>query len=136
MSDWKNRIEESRNEEFRKAREENERRKANEEARKENGRLREETKWRAERAKRLAKLQARYRCHICRKPSSEPGKRQESTGRLVEHHEFYSGPREYEKITVDDWSIPGDLMKCNNCKKWTCTDHIHWGICKECAERL
>jgi len=136
MSDWKQRIEQKRNEELRKAREEDLKGRINEKARREKERRREEEKLKAEYAKRLAKLQARFRCHICGKPSSKPSEKQESTGRLVQHHEFYSGPKEYEKITVEDWSSPGDLIKCDNCKKWTCAEHIHWGICKKCAERL
>lgn len=136
MLDWKKRIEQKRNDELRKKQEETSRRKAQEGAKREAILRMEENKLKVERAKHLAKLQARFKCHVCSKPSLEPGKREESTSILIQHHEFYSGTKEYEKITVDDWNIPGDLIKCKNCKKWTCVEHIHWGVCKKCAERL
>lgn len=135
MNDWKRRIEEKRNEELRKAREEDSRRRANDEAQKEAASRREEQKLKAEYARRIAKLQSRFKCHICGKPASKPGTQEVSTGRIRQYHEFYSGAREYETETVDDWNTPGDLTKCDKCKKWTCADHIHWGICKNCAGR-
>lgn len=135
MLDWKKRIEQKRNEELSREDKERATRKAQEEAKREARQRKEEEKLRAEHTKRLVKLQARYRCHICGKPSSEPSKGQESTGRFVVHHEFYSGPSEYEMRTVDDWNSPGDLERCSKCHQWTCKNCIHWGICKKCAER-
>lgn len=135
MLDWKKKVEKKRSEELIREDEERARRKVQEEKRESKGRI-EEEKLKAERARRLAKLQSRFKCHICGKPSLTPGERQESTDRLVQHHEFYSGPKEYEKITIEDWNTPGDLIRCDKCKKWSCSSHIHWGICKNCAERL
>lgn len=80
------------------------------------------------------KYLARFHCHIrnCSYFSHEPA--------YIEEH-FSSGggygiPEFRSTTKTPDWTKPGDLFTCQRCQKWTCKDHIHEGICQECAEKL
>lgn len=136
MIDWKKRIEDKRNAELQRAEAERQRKLARERAEVEAAQRRQQQKIEADYARRVAKLGSRFKCHICSRPALRPGHREERTSIPVTHHEFYSGPVEYEITTVTDWNIPDDLTKCSRCHKWTCAEHIHWDICKNCAEIL
>jgi len=64
-----------------------------------------------------------FHCHICnvraQKPGTQSGLDDEGSTRFW-----------------DDWSLPGDLWKCELCFRWTCAEHFSNGICQECAEKL
>lgn len=94
--------------------------------------------------KNLARLQKRFKCHVCGKPSSYPHYEGSSSGNSEED----------PKPGYPNWNKPGDLEKCSMCRNWVCKDHInhatHYhhgcpfgsvttdpnGICQRCAEKL
>jgi hypothetical protein len=91
--------------------------------------LQEEAKKKAETAKKNNEQESRreqlhgFRCHICHTPARIPGTK-------YGHDEYGAS------MPSNDWSIPGDLYRCERCVKWTCKKHLHKGICPECAEKL
>lgn len=79
----------------------------------------------AEYAKNLAEHQAKFKCHIrgCTVASAGPV------------HENLSTRLETFPETVE-WMSPTGLKECKKCHKWTCREHLHQGICMECAEKM
>jgi hypothetical protein len=118
MNDWKRELDEKL-----AAKEEAQYRAALEQGRKK--RETEERQAKARDAALAAKL-ARFKCHVCGKSASKPGLTCSGGGSGTQEGYSYS----------QNWDFPGDLERCNNCRKWTCEEHIHKGICKSCAERL
>ncbi len=80
---------------------------------------------------------SRFHCHVkgCTVVSRFPGER-EVGQRYEPGWDYQKGT--YFPIMRSDFSIPGDLVRCEKCGGWTCTnpDHLHNGICVECGKRL
>lgn len=108
--DWKRSIDE------RLARQEAERKqqKADEEKRK------SDAKHRAY-ERQLADHIRRFKCQICGTPSEGP----RTWWDTEDHPELH-----YE------WNKPLNIFCCSRCNKWTCGDHIHQGICRNCASKI
>jgi hypothetical protein len=69
----------------------------------------------------LTEFGKRFNCHIC--------------GKLP------TGQKQSSYLTMDGWEytpldLPNGLWTCAKCRKWTCVEHIHKEICKECAEKM
>jgi len=82
-----------------------------------------------EEAEKLTEHQRRFHCCVCGKPS--PGPFMGLTGVPISDWPGWvdePGPH---------WRIPtGGLKKCSQCGQWACEEHIHKGICQNCAKRL
>ncbi|MCX6704609.1 MAG: hypothetical protein NTZ07_04175 [Candidatus Woesebacteria bacterium] len=88
-----------------------------------------------EKEAKLLKLAQTFYCHFhgCNVRAQKPSIHTESWGG---DSPGYGVPASGGSSTVEDWSLPGDLQLCEKCKQWTCEDHIHNGICQDCAEKL
>lgn len=64
----------------------------------------------------LAQHKGKFRCHVCKEPSS--------------------GPQKPEYALQSGDIKPSGLTKCALCDKWTCDNCLHRGICKECVKDL
>ena len=73
-------------------------------------------------SRKLKKLQKKFHCHICGVSAQYP-------------LQARCGPKDDDFPQEPSWDRPGDLWLCHKCNKWTCSLHIHEGICKECAEK-
>ena len=135
MTNWTTKIEKKREEETQKALDENRQKEARKKAGQEAEQQREKLKWKNKQARNLSWHQLRFKCHICRKPSSGPGTSEQGTGRYSSTGDIGSVSWEITN-TVTDWNKPVDLVRCEKCKKWTCTAHIYLDICQMCGERL
>ena len=62
---------------------------------------------RAQYQRKLAKLQRRFKCHVCGKPATRPDNRRDPDN----------------DTRYDEWDVPGDLEPCYYCHKWTCPEH-------------
>ena len=82
----------------------------------------------ANESQKLRNFQAKFVCHICKTPATEP--RQYNIGT----REPFTDDSGFSMQT--DWNTPADLWKCTKCNKWTCAEHIHKGICQTCAEKM
>jgi hypothetical protein len=78
---------------------------------------------------KLEELGEKFKCHVCGTSASIPASSSYKTGND-------DGYNTYDYVSYDNWSAPGDLRGCSICSNWTCLNHIHEGICKECAEKL
>ncbi len=78
---------------------------------------------------RLAEHQKSFKCHIkgCTVESLGP-KPIGGLAHVVWNVEF--------DVRFFDWECPSSLEACSLCGRWTCSSHIHHGICKECGEKL
>ncbi len=72
-------------------------------------------------------LGLRFKCAVCGKQASKPEER--GGGSYSDAFGTHWDPISY------DWGKPGDLYRCDMCGRWICSEHIHAGICKRCAER-
>jgi hypothetical protein len=72
---------------------------------------------------RLERHQEEFYCHVCGKPSSGS-----ATGYIAVYDE--------QDETYEKWDTPKDLERCSMCDEYTCRDHLHRGICKDCAQKL
>jgi len=74
----------------------------------------------AEYARKLARHQRRFKCHIkgCTKRSGGP---------------THLDPHEVGYGSAVRWDSPRDLEQCLRCHRWTCREHIHSSICKNHA---
>jgi len=87
-----------------------------------------------ERLKNLRQLGNRFKCHVCGYRAQKPSKG---------WHSYYDGPGQIgvdfpvsAGHKTDDWSKPADLYRCYRCKKWTCDECRHEGICQKCGEKI
>lgn len=76
----------------------------------------------ADYARRLRKHQSRFQCHVCGAPSTGPALVKHSDGALAE--------------LEPDWSSPRGVERCIKCYEFTCSEHLHMGICRSCACRM
>ncbi len=72
----------------------------------------------------LERLQRKYSCHICGKLPTKPAKME-------------MGGSDYTASeTVDNWKLPGDLIKCSICHRWTCEEDFYEEYCRKCGDKL
>lgn len=83
----------------------------------------------AKEPERLKQHQARFYCHICGKPSPQPYQYWDDHG---------ENGQLYVPSYVTDYNQPTELVRCAQCKKWTCSNavppHLENGVCKKCLE--
>ena len=79
----------------------------------------------AEEDRIFAEFQAKFQCHVCHKPASQPTEEYVDQGMSCGYIET-------------NWELPYDLVKCLWCGQWTCQGQecIYRGICRHCAEKL
>jgi hypothetical protein len=124
MADWKSEYE-------RKIREQAAEKERRENQRSEEKFQREQEKIQKQYDDRLAKHKRSFQCHVCGTVSEKP-----DTTYTVSRTR--SDPHDPERELYDespDWSKPGDLEKCSHCQKWTCSDCLHLGVCRFCAQK-
>lgn len=88
------------------------------------------------REENIKRLGQRFQCQILNhgKPSHKPAER--GTGSFYERDITGTSGTQKCEVTVEDWSMPGDLRKCKKCQRWACDEHIFKDVCQECAEKL
>jgi len=128
IPDWKNKIDEL--EEHK--RKENEQSKKEEELARKKGSEELDERNKRERLEKLAELGKNFRCHVCGKISQKPRQKYESSYVNLGYGASEFGEGSY----FDDWTKPDDLFQCSICHEWTCEEHLHKGVCQECAEKL
>jgi hypothetical protein len=96
-----------------------------------------------ERLRKLEQHKKNFQCHIklggdrCRNTSEGPGTKKST--RYVEGRGGMQGTSRVsvrEEYNETDWNKPTGMYLCSKCNRWTCPQHIHQGICRNCAERL
>lgn len=120
MSDWKGKVEAYQT----RLSQQNERKRLEDQRR-------QEVQQQKEFARKLANLQARFRCVVCGKlPTGPSGDYYEGSSSSPG---MDGGGGRYVPI---DWDNPTGLWKCNLGNHWACEDHIYKDICQKCAEKL
>lgn len=76
---------------------------------------------------KLKEHKAKFCCHIlnCTNTSAGPDE--------MHSPAYISGDNWDPPVDYIHWDTPTKLFKCSICFKWTCSEHIHKGICMECA---